>query len=97
MIENRYHASALTSFAICTLKGNAMEGQCEVALLDPGIYNETTSPAFTSAGQELIVGDDNNNTCPDILSGSADLFNYELSTVNFKCLDSSAPKDGYLE
>ena len=53
-----------------------MEGQCEVALLDPGTYNATTLPAYTSVGQEFVVGDDDGDQCPDILSGSSDLFNY---------------------
>lgn len=76
-----------------------MEGRCEVATLRPGVYNATTSPAYTDGEKTFVVGGDGDDgdACPDVTTGGSVLRNYELETINFQCLDSSLPKDGYLE
>ena len=86
------------------ISGNAMEGQCDVALLSPGTWDDTgcISPADCSSlaytdGATFVVGDNDGDACPDITSGSATLFDYELETITLKCVDNSSPVDGYLE
>jgi hypothetical protein len=86
--------SASFSFII----GNALTGECDVAVLTTGVWNATTSPTYTNAGETFTVSETSSplNACPDVQS-KASLHNYELETITLKCLDKSTPADGYLE
>lgn len=68
-----------------TGSNDALNGQCTIAALTPGIYGgvmvlETSTPA---------------NQCPDI-TGSGVLTNYPLNNLVFPCVDAN-PVDNYLD